>query len=85
MTFSQLRMARNVLWLVQLLQILLFLLCQSLPLGLNGLLQALDAAETNNGAANSLIDPGQGHVTHLPASLLSNLLHSPDDLEVSLG
>ena len=59
---GSLRVSRDSLGLVELLQIL-FLLCrQDLARRPDGLVQALEAAEANDGAGDTLVDPSQGDV-----------------------
>lgn len=58
----QLFMPVDALRLIQLLQVPFLLLGEHLALGLHGLVDAVDAAEPDNGARHTLIDPRQRHV-----------------------
>ena len=78
-------MTRDRLWLVKLLQVLLYLLRQRLPSNINRLINSFNATEPNNRTANPLIDPSQSNMGHLPAPLLSNLLHSLYSLGINLA
>lgn len=77
-------MALNLLGLVQLLQILFLLFSQDLASGANGLVDALNIRESDNGTGDALVDPGEGDVAHAPASALSNLDHSIDNGQIGL-
>ena len=78
-------MTRDRLWLVKLLQVLLFLLRQRLPSNINRLINSFNATEPNNRTANPLIDPSQSNMGHLPAPFLSNLLDSLYGLGINLA
>jgi hypothetical protein len=78
-------MANNSLRLVQFLQILLFLVRQSLPLNIQRLLNSLHTTESNNRTCNPLIDPCERYLTHLPSLLISKFLHTLDDTLIRFG
>jgi hypothetical protein len=76
--------ARNLLRLIQLLQILLLLSRQRLSPRSNSLIHPLDAAEANDWTTDTLVDPSQRHMAHLPALLFRELLDSLDDCKIWL-
>jgi hypothetical protein len=78
-------MASNRLWLVQFLEILLLFLSQSLPSNLNRFINSIHTAESNNWAANLLVDPSQSNLRHLPAFLLSEFLYTVYDFGINFS
>jgi len=77
-------MTLDSLRLIQLLQILLFLLSQGLPPHTKRLVHPLHAAEADNRTSDPLVDPGERDLTHLPTMLIGNLLHTLDDRGIRL-
>lgn len=59
---SSLRVSRDSLGRVELLEILFLLRRQDFARRRDRLVQALEAAETNDGAGHALVDPSQGDV-----------------------
>src|SRR5277367_6685818 len=78
-------MAHNRLGFIQLLQILLLLLRQSLSPCSNSLIHPLNATKADNGTANPLIDPGQCHMAYFPIFLLGKLLHAVNYGDICLA
>lgn len=77
-------MARDLLGLIQLLQILLLVLRQDLPPRSDGLLDPLDAAKPNNRTGHALVDPGKSDMCHGPVVLLCNLNNPADDVPIEV-
>ena len=80
-----LRVTRDLLWLVKLLQVLLFLIRQRLSSNINRLINSRNATEPNNRTANSLIDPSQSNVGLLPTLLFGNLFDSLYNFGIDLA
>lgn len=78
-------MADDRLRSVRFLEVFLLFLSQCFPTSLQRLVHSLDARESNNRGADSLVDPCQGDMAHLPSLLFRQLLHSLYDLLVSLA
>jgi hypothetical protein len=65
---------------IQLLQILLFFLGERLAPGFERLIHPFNARESNYWARDTLVDPGQRDMAHLPVVLLGQLLHTLNGL-----
>ncbi|KAL1967156.1 hypothetical protein VTN77DRAFT_3447 [Rasamsonia byssochlamydoides] len=78
-------MTRNLLWHIWFLQVFDLFICQSLAPNLNRFIQSSQIAEADNRDGALPNDPCQGHLAHLPALLLCQLLHSADDLLIGFG
>lgn len=77
-------MTDNLSWLIELLEILFFLVGQALVVGAQRLVHTFDARETDDGTRDALVNPGEGDVCHLPALLLGDLLYSSNCLDIDL-
>ena len=73
-------MPNNLLRLIRLLQILLLLFRQCLPSRLKRLIHPLYTAKANDRARNTLVDPGQRNMAHLPPPFIGDFLHAANDL-----
>lgn len=76
---SVLRVPHNWLGFIWLLQILPFILCQSLPIHTQRLIHTILRAEPDKRAANIFINPRERNLAHLPAFLVRKLLYSVHD------
>jgi hypothetical protein len=78
-------MPADILRSIRLLQILHLLLRQRLSPNLQGLINPLDLANSNNRNIPLLNRPRHRHMTHLPALLLRQLLHPSNDGLIRIG
>ena len=81
--YEPLAMSHDLLRLVQFLEVFLFLVRKCFSFCLNSLVHPLDAAETDDGACASFVDPSQCYLAHLPAFLLCKFLYTNNDLLVN--
>jgi hypothetical protein len=81
---TRLRVANDFDRLVQLLKVLLFLLSQLFTPSRERFIHPLRAGETNDGARDTLIDPRQRDMAHLPVMFLRDLFNTPNDLLIKL-
>ena len=81
---TSLRMSNNPDGLVQLFKILLLFLSQLLTSCCKRFIHPLCTGETNNGTRNTLVDPCERNMAHLPIVLLRDLFDTADDLLVTL-
>lgn len=77
-------MTRKWFRLIQLLQILLFLFCQSLASRGNSLIHPLNAAKADNRTADPLVNPGECY-SSFSSPFLGKLLESLDNRNVCLA
>ena len=78
-------MSNNRLWLIEFLQIFLFLLGQCLSPNIDRFFQSFHAAKSNDWTCNTLVDPRQSNMAHLPPMFLRNFLHPSNNLLIHLG